>query len=135
MPFSLFLWKIKKKSTQGFLTEFLRGTRLAVDVAGGGNFWTVHLSDLRCRHKEQEAPLKSHLDARLTVQGRAPWPPGPARAHTGGIHSPAATALCARPLRPRPQTELSVSVPESSLHGMNCNNWQVGRWLEFTRGS
>lgn len=55
-----------------------------------GNFSTVNLSDLRCRHKEQEAPLKSLRDASLTVQGRAPWLPGPARAHTGGIDSLAA---------------------------------------------
>lgn len=50
---------------------------------------TVNISDLRGRLKEKEAPLKSHLDARLPVQGRAPWLPGPAQAHTHtGIHGP-----------------------------------------------
>ena len=50
---------------------------------------TVNISDLRGRLKEKEAPLKSHLDARLPEQGRAPWLPGPAQAHTHtGIHGP-----------------------------------------------
>lgn len=90
---------------------------------------TVNISDLRCRLKEQEVPLKSHLDARLTVEGRSPWLPGPARAHTEGIHSLVATVPLTRLVRPQQQTELSVLVPELSLHRINCNNWQVGCWL------
>lgn len=52
-----------------------------------------------------------------------------ARAHTAGIHSPVATAPPASPMHLQQQTELSVLVPESSLHRINCNNWQVGCWL------
>lgn len=87
---------------------------------------TVNISDLRGRLKEMEAPLKARLDARLPAQGRALWLPGPARAHT---HTRAFTAPPARPVCPQQQTGLSVSVPESSLHRINCNNWQVGHWL------
>lgn len=94
-----------------------------------GKFWTVSISDRRCRVKEEEAPLKSHLDARLPVQGRALWLPGPAWAHTGGIHSPWPRLLPPALCTPQQQTELSVLVPESSLHRINCNNWQVCRWL------
>jgi hypothetical protein len=64
-------------------TEFLKGK------AGGhgmdqeeGKFLTLKISDLRHRLKEKEAPLKSHLDAKLTVQRRPLWLPEPAWAHT-----------------------------------------------------
>lgn len=46
-----------------------------------------------------------------------------------GIHSLAATAPLTRLVHPQQQTELSVLVPESGLHRINCNNWQVGLWL------
>lgn len=127
MSFSLFLWEKKNNNKH-------KCSSLSSEEEAGGRgeeqeeekLLTVNISDLRGRLKEMEAPLKSHLDARLLVQGRALWLPGPARAHT---YTRAFTAPPARPVCPQQQTELSVSVPESSLHRINCNNWQVGCWL------
>ena len=70
--FSLFLWKKKNNHKH-------KCSSLSSEEEAGGRgveqeeekLLIVNISDLRGRLKEKEGPLKSHLDARLPVQGRA----------------------------------------------------------------
>lgn len=85
-------------------------------------------------------PAEVTLGCQARGAGRAPWLPGwPGHTHRG-IHRPRPQALLpARPpAHPQPQTERSVLGPESGLHRINCNNWQVGplaSGFRFSRGS
>lgn len=91
---------------------------------------TLKAHYLRRRREDKQAPWKSQLDAKLTVQRRPLWLPGSAQAHRV-FHSPVATTPSTHPPTPcaprRRQTLLSGG--ELSLHIINCNNWQVGHWL------
>lgn len=92
---------------------------------------TLKACDLRCSPEDKQAPWKSQLNAKLMAQRRPLWLPGSAQAHTELFtahgHSPFHPPTY--PVCPQQKTEPSVWGPESSLHIISCNNWQVGHWL------
>ena len=125
MSFSLFLWG-KKKINTSVLHWVLKKKRVAV-------VWS--------RRKRSSWPSTSLISEADSRRRRPHWshtwmPDSQSRGGHRGCqdqprhtHTRAFTAPPARPVCPQQQTELSVSVPESSLHRINCNNWQVGHWL------
>lgn len=99
-------------------------------------FSTVNISDLRCRLKEKEALVKSHLDARLTVRGRAPRLPG-----QRGRTQRAFTARWPRPLLPAPCTSSSKQNSLSWFLSQACTEltviigrWAAGFWVSIHQG-
>lgn len=106
-------------------------TSMGVWLQGGGKFLTLKACDLRCSPEDKQAPWKSQLNAKLMAQRRPLWLPGSAQAHTELFtahgHSPFHPPTY--PVCPQQKTEPSVWGPESSLHIISCNNWQVGHWL------
>lgn len=111
-------------------------------MGGCGSSWeedrllTVNISDLRGRLKEKEAPLKSHLDARLAAQGRALRLPGPAQAHRGGIHSLVATAPPVCPVHPSSkQNSLSQCRSQACTElTVIIGRWAAGFWVSIHQG-
>lgn len=133
MSFSLFLWKNNNNNKH-------KCSSLSSEEEAGGRgveqeeekLLTVNISDLRGRLKEKEGPLKSHLDARLPVQRRALWLPGPAWAHTHRHSQPLPPALCAPSSK---QNSLSQFLSQACTElTVIIGRWAAGFWVSIQQG-